>query len=138
MQEQVTSPFAKLLGVGAGVIIGSRGLVHIWGRNDMTTRQQLGIRWEVRDPDGVVVEDFDDWEWGYTGPGDEQDFVGNGFDLNKPGPWTIKVELIMNPPAVVIVDRYDGVLCEVTEEFSGTITRKELKYDSVVGNIPVT
>ncbi len=123
--------------IGANVPIGSRGLVHIWGRNDMNTSQQLGIHWVVRDPHGVVREEFDDWEWGYTGPGDEQDFVGNGFDINKPGTWTILVQLVMNPSAMVIVDTYDGVLCEVTAEFAGTITRKELKYDSVVGDIPV-
>ncbi|GAI98061.1 unnamed protein product, partial [marine sediment metagenome] len=37
----------------------------------------------------------------------------------------------------VVVDRYEGLLCRVTEEYAGTITKKELEYDSVRGNIPV-
>lgn len=133
---------ASFLAVGASVPLGSSAIVTVWGRNDMITRQQLGMRWEVRDPDGQVVEQYPgggaiDWEFGYTGPGDEQDFIGGRFDINKPGDYMIKVELVMNPTAPVIVDTYDGLLCRVTEEFAGTITKKELEYDSVVGDIPV-
>ncbi|GAH37212.1 unnamed protein product, partial [marine sediment metagenome] len=49
----------------------------------------------------------------------------------------IRIDLIMNLDSPVVVDTYDGVLCVVTEVFAGTITRKELKYDNVVGDIPV-
>ncbi|GAI79085.1 unnamed protein product, partial [marine sediment metagenome] len=46
------------------------GKVHIWGRNDMATNQKLGIHWIVKDPDGIVVEDYEDWEsWPNTDPG---------------------------------------------------------------------
>lgn len=141
-QQSQVSPFINMLAVGASVPLGASAIVTVWGRNDMATQQQLGMRWEVRDPDGLVVEEYPgggaiDWEWGYTGPGDEQDFIGGRFDVNKPGDWTLAVELVMNPTAPVIVNTYDGLLCRVTEEFAGTITRKELTYDSTVGPIPV-
>ena len=142
IQRQVQSPFSSMLGIGASVPIGASAIVTVWGRNDMSLRQQLGMRWTIKDPDGLVVEEYPgggaiDWEFGYTNPGDEQDFIGGRFDVNKTGDWTIKVELIMNPDAPVIVDTYDGLLCRVTEVFAGTITRKELTYDNVVGDIPV-
>lgn len=143
-QPRVQSPSLNPLavGIGARVPLGTSAIVTIWGRNDMSIRQQLGMRWEVRDPDHNLIEQYPgggaiDWEWGYTGPGDEQDFIGGRFDINKPGDWTIAVELVMNPDSPVIVDTYDGLLCRV-EEFAGTISRKELTYDSVVGDIPVT
>lgn len=134
--------FPSLRGVAApsSVALGQRGLVHIWGRNDMATQQQLGMHWVVRDPEGVVVEDFSDWEWGYTGPGDAQEFIGGRFDINKPGTWTIKADLVMNPAAIVIVDTYDGVLCVVAEveEYAGTIIEKVLEYDETRAPIPVS
>jgi len=37
----------------------------------------------------------------------------------------------------VVVDRYEGDLCVVTEEYAGSITKKELEYDNVRGSIPV-
>lgn len=121
IQLSVTSPShnARLLGVGTSVPVGQRGIVTIWGRNDMPTRQQLGCRWTVKDPNGLVVEQYPgggaiDWEYGYTGPGDEQDFIGGRFDLDKEGTYTIKAELLMNPDSPVIVDSYEGNLCTVT------------------------
>ncbi|MBA7609487.1 hypothetical protein ES703_16678 [subsurface metagenome] len=120
----VTSPSHNapgLLGVGASVPIGQSGIVTIWGRNDVSTRQQLGCRWVIRDPDGAVVEEYPgggaiDWEWGYTGPGDEQDFIGGRFDLDKLGTYTIAVNLLMNPDSPVVVDSYEGDLCTTTTE----------------------
>jgi len=108
----------------------------------MGIRQQLGMRWEIRDPDGLLIEEYPgggavDWEFGYTYPGDEQDFIGGRFDIDKSGDWMIKAEFVMNPTAPVIVDIYDGLLCRVTEVFAGTITKKELKYDSTTSPIPV-
>jgi len=143
IQLQAQSPFTSQLAVGASVPLGASTIVTVWGRNDMSTRQQLGMRWTIRDPDGLVVEEYPgggaiDWEWGYTDPGDAQDFIGGRFDINKSGDWTIAVELVMNPDNPVIVDTYDGLLCRVTEEFAGTISKKELTYDSTVGEIPVT
>ena len=119
---------------------GERGLVHIWGRNDTSTTQQMGISWEVRRPDGVVVEEHAEWEfWPYTGPGVEKRFVGGRFDLDKQGTYTLKVDLLMNKPNPVIVDSYSGNLCTVVfEEFAGTITKLELEYDSAIAPIPVT
>lgn len=141
MKLEKTSPFYSLLALGASVPIGTRGLVHVWGRNDMATTQQMGISWTVRDPTGAIKEQYADWEmWPYTGPGVEHEFIGGRFDINRPGNWTISVDLHMNSDAPVVVDSYDGLLCvveEVVEEFAGTITKKELEYDETRGNIPV-
>ncbi len=93
---------------------GERGLVHIWGRNDMTTTQRMGIYWIVRDPDGITVEEHSEWEgWPYTGPGGEHHFIGGRFNLDKPGTYTINIALSMNPDVPEIVDTYYGTLCTV-------------------------
>lgn len=138
MNVGLESPFTSLLAAGASVPIATRGLVHVWGRNDMTTTQRMGIGWTVTDPDGVIVEEYGVWEaWPYTGPGGEHEFIGGRFDINKVGDYMIAIELRMNPDNPVVVDSYVGVLCRVTEEYAGTITKKELEYDETRGAIPV-
>jgi len=95
---------------------GQRGLVHIWGRNNTTSAQRMGISWIVRDPDGITVEEYSDWEdWPYTGAGKDHEFIGGRFNLNKRGTYLLDVGLIMNPDDPVIVDEYRGVLCTVVE-----------------------
>jgi len=91
------------------------GKVHVWGRNDTAINQKFGIHWIVKDPDGVVVEDYEDWEgWPNTDPGKTHEFISPGrFDLNKPGTWTIGISLAMNPESPVQVASYAGVLCTV-------------------------
>jgi len=103
------------LGIGADVPSGVSAAVLIGGTNDMTIDQKMGARWQVRDPDGVVVDSYFDWEMFWTGPGLEQGFVGNQFILEKPGTYTVKADLLMNPDDPVTVDSYDGALCVVTE-----------------------
>ncbi|GAI64720.1 unnamed protein product [marine sediment metagenome] len=88
------------------------GQVHIWGRNDSAVRQDLGIRWLIYDPNGILVQDYPDWSYGH-GPGDDHEFIGPRFDLDKPGPYTITLALSMNPAAPQIVASYSGVLCTV-------------------------
>lgn len=91
-----------------------RGLVHIWGRNNMSSAQRMGISWVVRDPDGRVVEEYSAWEaWPYTGAGSTHEFIGGRFNLDKPGTYTISIALSMNPDAPEIVDTYYGTLCSV-------------------------
>ncbi|GAI65244.1 unnamed protein product, partial [marine sediment metagenome] len=91
-----------------------RGLVHIWGRNDMSSAQRMGINWVVKDPDGYTVEEHSEWEmWPYTGAGGEHHFIGGRFDLDKPGTWTIMVGLFISPEGSIAVDAYGGVLCTV-------------------------
>jgi len=99
-----------------------RGLVHIWGRNDMSSNQKMGIHWLVYDPDGVVVEEYSKWETFWTGPGNAQEFIGGRFDLDKPGTYTINVALSMNPDAPKIVDTYYGTLCTVKAELVPTFS----------------
>ena len=92
---------------------GKRGLVHIWGRNDMATSQKLGISWVVRDPAGLIVESYSDWQFGSASPGATHEFIGGRFDINKTGNWTIAIGLFMNPASPVQVASYSGVLCTV-------------------------
>jgi len=125
------------LAAGAGVPLGQRGLVHVWGRNDTSIAQKLGISWVVVDPEGIKVEEYFTWQTFTTGPAEEHEFIGGRFNLDKPGTYTINVGLLMNPDNPVYVDTYYGDLCVVTEEYAGTITKKELEYDSVRGDIPV-
>jgi len=106
---------SKVLGIGASVPSGVSAAILIGGTNDMTTNQKMGARWEVTDPDGVVVDSYEDWERFWTGPGLEHVFVGNQFDLDKLGTYMVKADLLMNPGGPVTVDSYDDVLCIVTE-----------------------
>ncbi len=113
-----------LIPVAAKVSQGTRGIVTVLGRNDMATKQQMGIAWRVKDPDGYEVEHYSAWEaWPYCPPGDEHKFDGGRFDIDKPGDWTINIGLYMNHDNPVLVDSYVGVLCQVEAiEYAGTIT----------------
>jgi len=137
MVQEAQSLLGKVIGIGAGVPIETRGLVHVWARNDMATSQDLFIDWVVRDPDGKEIEHYYDWAYGH-GPGGDHEFIGGRFDINKAGDWTIAITMMMNKPDPVIVDNYVGLLCHVTEvEFAGKIIKKELEYDGDRGAIPV-
>ncbi|GAI99216.1 unnamed protein product, partial [marine sediment metagenome] len=98
-----------------GVPLGVRAKLHVWGRNDMSISQGMGIYWFVADPEGYVAEVYTDWG-GTIGPyPTDHEFISSGqFDLNKVGKYTTWIELLMgtqdNPE---IVDRYFGDLCTV-------------------------
>ncbi len=92
---------------------GQTARVHVWGRNDMATTQKLGIHWLVYDPDGEVVEDYEDWSLLYYRQGTDHKFSGGHFNLAKPGTYTINIALSMNPADPEIVDTYYGTLCTV-------------------------
>ena len=143
MRREGLSPFisvpntiAELLAAGASVPLGQRGLVHVWGKNVMTTSQPMIITWVVKDPTGLTVESYSD-DAGTIGAGATHEFIGGRFDINKTGNWTIAIGLFMNRAAPVMVASYEGVLCSVTDEYIGSIVKKELEYDSVRGAIPV-
>ena len=88
IQLEVISPStSKLRALASSVPIGERGLIHVWGRNDTLKRQDLGISWTVKDPDGAIVEQYSDWSYGH-GPGDDHEFLGDRFDLGKEGTYT--------------------------------------------------
>ena len=111
----------------------------------MTIPMTMGCTWVVKDPDGLTVEehtvDWAGWPWPTdVDPDDDHEFISfldEGFDINKPGDWTIAIGLFMNHGDPVMVDDYVGLLCRVTEEYAGHISKKELEYDSVRGTIPV-
>ena len=93
---------------------GAGGKVHIWGRNDMTIDQRMAISWVVKDPDGIVIEEYSDWQFGHASPGDTHEFISPGrFDLNKVGTYTLAVGLFMNEASPIQVASYNGVLCTV-------------------------
>jgi len=104
LQEYIASITSKILeydGVHksipvSNVPIGSEGLVHIYGRYQAPSAEQMAIRWTIRDPDGIIAESYYDADtWPYTPPGSDHHFIGGRFGLNKPGTWTIKAELLM-------------------------------------------
>lgn len=113
---EVISPSTKVLqALASGVPIGQSGLVHITGLNDTSVTQALGISWLVRGPDGGVVEEYSDWSYGH-GPGDDHEFLGGRFDIDKAGTYTLEADLLMGSPAnPVVVDSYEGALCVTTE-----------------------
>ncbi len=144
MRREGPSPFisvpdtiTELLAAGASVPLGQSGLVHVWGKNDMTTSQVLIISWVVKDPTGLTVESYSD-DAGTIGSLQDHEFIGGRFDINKTGNWTIAIGLFMNRAAPVLVASYDGVLGSITEEYKGSIWKKELEYDSVRDTIPVS
>ncbi|KKN34651.1 hypothetical protein LCGC14_0791670 [marine sediment metagenome] len=110
---EVPSRSPSLLALASSVPIGQRGLVHIWGRNDMPMDQKMGISWEVKGPDGMVVEAYSDWQLFNTDPGDEHEFIGDRFDLDREGTYTLEANLLMNRDSPVVVDRYQGGLVTV-------------------------
>ena len=114
---EVKSPStSNLLALASGVPIGQSGIVHTWGRNDMSTSQILMFRWTVWDPDGLLVlEDTDKTLFGVP-PGGTEERMTPRFDLDKEGTYTLKADLLMNPDNPVIVDSYEGDLCTVTLE----------------------
>ena len=122
MKLEVLSPsYNNKLSVGSSVPIGQSGLVHIWGYNDANVPRHMGIHWVVKDPDGVVVEDYEDWASVFgikieLDPDDDHEFIGGRFDLDKEGTYTIVASLLMNPDSPVIVDSYEGDLCTTTLE----------------------
>jgi len=97
--------------IPASAEIGDKGIVYMWGRNDMPTNQKMGIEWEVYDPDGHQVQTWDQWETWHTGPGLEQGFMGPTFPISKKGNYHIDVRLKMNYDNPEIVNEWSGVLC---------------------------
>ena len=87
---------ARKIVPATNIPIDTRGLVHIYGRYASPDARQMSIRWTVRDPGGIVRESYYDADtWPYTPPGSEHHFLGGRFNLDKPGNWTIKAELMM-------------------------------------------
>lgn len=90
------------------------GIVRIWGENDMATTQRLGIWWQVKDPDGIVVEEYAHWQpTPYTLSGAAKQFSHGNITFSKVGTYTIAVQLFMNYADQVVVDDYYGDLCTV-------------------------
>lgn len=100
---------------GWALPLNKNGLIHIWGRNDYSSAVQLGISWEVKNPNNALVEAYSTWElWPYTGAGGTHEFIGGRFPLNIEGTWRIIVSLFAPPD--IILDSYSGNLCTVAAD----------------------
>uniref|UniRef100_A0A6M3M026 Bacterial repeat domain-containing protein n=1 Tax=viral metagenome TaxID=1070528 RepID=A0A6M3M026_9ZZZZ len=87
---------------------GSSGQVHVWGRNDTSEWQEMGISISVRRPDGSYVQ-YSDISGGHC-PGCDHEFISDRFDLQALGEYRISAFLWMNEKQV---DNYEGPLCTV-------------------------
>ena len=99
----------------SSVVLGQKGLVHIVGQNNTQWAERLGISWEIKDPDGLLCEQYSDWSFN-NDPGDSHEFIGGRFEFFKEGTYTIDVELLMNKDNPAVVDSYSGNLCTVGAE----------------------
>jgi len=114
IQLEVLSPFNKMFSIASSVPISTEGKVHIWGRNDTSISQNIGVHWIVKNPSGVIVQNYSDWKMGTLGLGQSHEFISNNsFDIDEEGSYTLDVELLMNSDNPVVVDSYSGVLCTV-------------------------
>lgn len=104
----------------SGIVRDTRVLLRVSGRNTTTSTQRMGVKWVIKDPDGLIRESYSVWElFPYTGAGSEHEFLGDRFAYNKVGTWSVNIELLMNEPNPVIVDSYGGTLCTVGAEGDG-------------------
>ncbi|MBA7668304.1 hypothetical protein ES703_76414 [subsurface metagenome] len=126
--------------IPAGEIPQGEGRLYINVRNDIIYPEVIGAAWEVRDPDGIVIEKDRFLTPEPFAPGMSQGLFSNPFNLSKLGKYTVKVEMLMTIDELV-VDSYEGDLCTVIEavvpEYRGSLSRKELEYDERRAAIPV-
>ncbi|GAI59761.1 unnamed protein product, partial [marine sediment metagenome] len=150
LQLGVAGPLVNI--PAADVPLDTKSLVHIWGRNDTSQNQKLGLSWNIRAPDGKIVEQGTDWEgveilptWlpgGYTGPGGQHHFIIppgalKYLVLSKAGKYTIGIGLSMNPADPTLVDSYSGTLCTVVAPVvTGKIEGPRVKYNLSYVKIP--
>ena len=107
--------YEKLYSFVVNVPSGGVGQVIIYGQNNMATPQEMGAHWIVKDPNGRQVQEYyvAPAAWPEVPPGDYVRFTGADIVFEAIGPWTIEVELLMNPGTPITVDSYDGDLCTV-------------------------
>ncbi|MBA7631766.1 hypothetical protein ES703_39301 [subsurface metagenome] len=125
--------YEKLYSFLVNVPSGGVGQVIIYGQNNMATPQEIGAHWIVKDPNGRQVQEYyvAPAAWPEVPPGDYVRFTGAAILFDTIGPWTIEVELLMNPGTPITIDSYRGDLCTVTLEYAGSIIKKELEYDHI-------
>jgi len=101
----------------AGVPKDVRAKLHVWGQNDMSISQGMGIYWLVYDPDGGIAEEYTDWG-GTIGAKKDHEFISSGqFDLNKLGKYTAWIKLLIgSQDSPEIVAEFIGEVCMVIPE----------------------
>ena len=111
----------------SGVLQGSSCLIQIWGKNTSSESVDLEIVWFVYDPDDIRVEYYGDVSYGISA-GDEHEFIGGRFNVDKIGTYFIIVGLYayITAEESVMLDMYQGNLCLV-----GAVTWKKLD-DAVI------
>lgn len=124
--------------IPTSIPLGTKGRVSIYTSNDENTPQKLGMHWEVRNPQGKVVQEYDVWTSFLIAPNGKRAFEGASILFDVPGTWTIWARLLMEP-GDTIVDVYQGTLCEVVgelEEFKGSIGAMALEADGYAVSVP--
>lgn len=88
------------------VNIGDKGIVYVWGKNNTSVNQKLGIRVQVTGPpNGAIFHDYGvDWEFGATAPGAEHQFHTTTFPFYSEGAYGAFVTLYVYPDSVNAVD----------------------------------
>lgn len=81
--------------IPAEALLGEDGQVHIWGTSDMPVSKIMRCRWEIRDPDGHLVQTYERKTMFGVGAYGTEEFVGPKFDLDKAGAYTIDIELLL-------------------------------------------
>ena len=73
------------------------------------------VKWEVRDPDDIMVTIYDHTAFEMISPGEEHKFYEaiETFTLRKEGKYTIKIELLAEESGSEIHDSWQGMLCKV-------------------------
>lgn len=97
---------------GSEAARGASATVVIYGRNDMSTAQDMMLTWMVKDSDGQWVQTYTAPSWTSVPAGQNAKFEGRPFTLDKLGTYTIDITLIMNPSRPAAVDTFEGTLCE--------------------------
>jgi len=115
----------------SNVTQGKSVLVHIWGKNTSSETVNLEIVWFVYDPDDIRVEYYGDVSYGISA-GDEHEFIGGRFNVNKIGTYYIIVGLYayISEEESTMLDMYQGNLCTV-----GVVTWKKLD-DGIITIVP--
>lgn len=75
--------------------LGTDGQVHIWGTSGMPISKIMRCRWTIRNPSGVVEQNYERKTMFGVGAYGTEEFVGPKFGLDMVGDWTISVTLFL-------------------------------------------
>lgn len=101
--------------IPVGEIPTGQGKIFANIRNDIIHPEVIGLHWEVKDPTGVVLEDYDFVSPEVILPGQSFPLMSlKWLPLTKVGKYTINIEMFMTVDRIV-VDSYSGELCTIVK-----------------------